>query len=239
MSLLVALLRFILSLFFFLPRSFFRLLVYILLTLYPEILPERVDVPSSTTRAPGQPDSSLARIPRSPQFDPNQLYESLVERMRRRLKPSLQGCEWLEQDTIEVDAFLALGDFAKVLSGTMGNRKVAIKAYRYSLPCPDDSPIYMVSGVYLRYVTSTESRQRFCAEALGCSRLKGPHIVPFIGVYSTPNHPMALVFELMDHQDLKVYLENLKGPESEPKLVRFHIHIRRSSYQRLEASCWV
>jgi hypothetical protein len=138
----MVLLRFVLSLFLFLPRSFFRLLTYILLTLYPENPFERVDVPSSSTSA----EPSLARIPRSPPIDPNQQYERLVERMRRRLKPSLQGCEWLEQDTIEVDELLARGDFAKVLSGTMGNRKVTIKAYRYSLPCPDDSPIYMVSG---------------------------------------------------------------------------------------------
>jgi hypothetical protein len=143
MSSLMVLLRFVLSLFLFLPRSFFRLLTYILLTLYPENPFERVDVLLEHRPAP---EGSLARIPRSPPIDPNQQYERLVERMRRRLKPSLQGCEWLEQDAIEVDELLARGDFAKVLSGTMGNRKVAIKAYRYSLPCPDDSPIYMVSG---------------------------------------------------------------------------------------------
>ena len=80
-------------------------------------------------------------------------------------------------------------------------------------------------------------RQRFCAEALGCSGLKSPHIVPFIGVYSTLEHPMALVFEFKDHQDLEVYLENAKGPGRERELVRFHVHIHHSSCQRLEASC--
>jgi hypothetical protein len=41
---------------------------------------------------------------------------------------------------------------------------------------------------------------------------------------------MGLVFELVDHQDLKVYLENIKGPGNESKLVRFHLYIYHSSY---------
>ena len=50
---------------------------------------------------------------------------------------------------------------------------------------------------------------------------------------------MALVFEFMDHQDLKVYLENIEGPRREHELVRFLIHIHRSSHQRLGASFWI
>ena len=32
--------------------------------------------------------------------------------------------------------------------------------------------------------------------------------MPFIGVYSTPKHPLALVFEFMDHLNLGEYLRN-------------------------------
>lgn len=33
-------------------------------------------------------------------------------------------------------------------------------------------------------------------------------MVPFIGVYSTPDHPLALVFEFMDNLNLGEYLRN-------------------------------
>jgi hypothetical protein len=41
--------------------------------------------------------------------------------------------------------------------------------------------------------------QRFCNEALTCSRLSGQNVVPFTGIYSTWAHPFALVFELMGY----------------------------------------
>lgn len=34
--------------------------------------------------------------------------------------------------------------------------------------------------------------------------------MPFIGIYSSPEHPSALIFEFMDHLDLGVYLRNNK-----------------------------
>ena len=46
-----------------------------------------------------------------------------------------------------------------------------------------------------------------------CSRLRGPNIVPFIGIYSTPEHLSALVFEFMHHLDLREYLRNNKDVE--------------------------
>jgi hypothetical protein len=55
---LVTLLRFIL--FLVLPESLSRLLTYVLLILYPENPPERVDVPLSTADVPGQSKSSPA-----------------------------------------------------------------------------------------------------------------------------------------------------------------------------------
>lgn len=35
--------------------------------------------------------------------------------------------------------------------------------------------------------------------------------MPFLGVYSTPEHPLALVFEFMDHSNLREYLRNNRG----------------------------
>ena len=32
------------------------------------------------------------------------------------------------------------------------------------------------------------------------------NIVPFLGVYSTPSHPFALIYEIMDNVDLGQYL---------------------------------
>ena len=43
---------------------------------------------------------------------------------------------------------------------------------------------------------------------LACTRLSNKHVVPFIGVYSTPEHPLALVFEFMEHLNLGEYLRN-------------------------------
>ena len=36
-------------------------------------------------------------------------------------------------------------------------------------------------------------------------------VVRFLGVYSTPTHPFALVFEFMDHLNLREYLSNNCG----------------------------
>ena len=41
-----------------------------------------------------------------------------------------------------------------------------------------------------------------------CTRLSGQRVVPFIGVYSTQEHPLALVFEFMGHLNLREYLRN-------------------------------
>ena len=41
-----------------------------------------------------------------------------------------------------------------------------------------------------------------------CTRLSDKYIVPFIGIYSTLEHPFALVFEFMEHRNLREYLRN-------------------------------
>lgn len=56
-------------------------------------------------------------------------------------------------------------------------------------------------------------------------------------MYSTPEHPLALVFDLMDHSNLGLYLRN-NGNTVRLELVRFHRYIYCESYQRLGASYW-
>jgi len=52
--------------------------------------------------------------------------------------------------------------------------------------------------------------KRSYQETLGCSRLNdsGKRFVSFIGVYSTWEHPFALVFAFMDHLNLREYLRD-------------------------------
>lgn len=43
-------------------------------------------------------------------------------------------------------------------------------------------------------------------EVLASTQLSHPNIVPFLGVYSTFTHPLALLYKLMDNLDLYKYL---------------------------------
>jgi hypothetical protein len=126
---------------------------------HPENSPESVYVPSRTTSALNQSDSLQAKAPWFHPIHRDPLCEHIAELVGDYLKPLLQdSCDWLEQDAIEVDGgLLVRGDVAEIWVGTMGDRKVAIKSYRPSFPCPDYVPIYEVSGAYLQYVPSSES----------------------------------------------------------------------------------
>ena len=55
-----------------------------------------------------------------------------------------------------------------------------------------------------------------------CIRLTGQHVVPFVGVYSTQEHPFALVFEFMKHLNLGEYLRN-NCEVGRRELVRFSL----------------
>ena len=77
-------------------------------------------------------------------------------------------------------------------------------------------------------------------EALTCSRLNDNCniIASFIGVYSTCEHPFALVFEFMDQLNLREYLRNNRDIRR-VELVRFRrrgCRFRLSHY--LDVSCW-
>jgi hypothetical protein len=129
----------------------------------------------------------------------------------------------LQQGALEVVEEFPIdgGSVADVLVGMMGNHKVAIKSYRcYS--SSDRLPTYVVcrTNVWRVPCQLKVHQQRFYKEALACSCLRHQNVVPFIGMYSTPEHPLALIFDFMDHLNLGVYLRN-NGNVGRLELVRF------------------
>jgi len=72
-----------------------------------------------------------------------------------------------------------------------------------------------------------------------CSHLNDNEgFVSFIGVYSTREHPFALVFKFMDNQNLRWYLRNNQDIVR-MELVGFLRHIGHfPSSHCFDASCW-
>ncbi|KAF9646912.1 kinase-like protein [Thelephora ganbajun] len=127
--------------------------------------------------------------------DPGTPPEQLVDAVRNLSPFLLNGSEMLGQEDLKITGPhpINAGGFANVWVGERNDgTTVAIKSYRYyaSSSC---LPIYL----------------RMCREALTCSHLNdgNKNFVPFIGVYSTFEHPFCLVFELMD-MNLREYLRN-------------------------------
>ena len=60
--------------------------------------------------------------------------------------------------------------------------------------------------IYPIRITLTIYPQRFLRGVWASTRLSHPNIVPFLGVLSTPTHPFALLYEMMDNLDLYRYL---------------------------------
>jgi serine/threonine protein kinase len=61
--------------------------------------------------------------------------------------------------------------------------------------------------------------QKFCNEVHVCNLLlhHGVGVVPLVGVYSTEEHPLGLVYEYMDNMDIRQYLQ------SEPNVERLKL----------------
>ena len=81
-------------------------------------------------------------------IDPGAVCEHLVD-LTHHLRSLLpDSCEWLEEGTLEVvgEHPAYAGGVADVWAGKMGNRKIAIKAYRW---CSSSNylPTYVVSDV--------------------------------------------------------------------------------------------
>ena len=88
--------------------------------------PPATNIPDWSGPAPQRNDRSLP-------IDPDALREHLIDLVSRI--PSLlpESGEWLERGVLDVvgEHPIAAGDVADVWVGMMGNRKVAIKSYRY------------------------------------------------------------------------------------------------------------
>ena len=183
-------------------------------------------------------ESFQPEVDRPLPIDPNAISEHLVD-LARHFRSLLPGSERVEEGTLEVigERPVDAGGVADVWVGRMGNRKIAIKAYRYN-SSSNYLSTFVVSSAYLRRVIYSLRAywQRFYKEALTCSRLKGQSTVPFIGVYTTPKRPLTLVFEFMDHLNLREYLRK-NDDAGRSELVRFCCHIRCSSYQHLRSQC--
>ncbi|KAF9647760.1 kinase-like protein [Thelephora ganbajun] len=148
-----------------------------------------IGVPLLTADGPNKLESSELDLPLP--VDPEALREHHLDLVLHLQGLFSTSCKWLEQGDIKIVGGFPVdaGGYANVWAGTMDDRKVAIKSYRCYLPL-DPLPNYV----------------RFYKEALVASRLKHQNVVPFIGAYSTPEHPLALVFDFMEHLNLKAYL---------------------------------
>ena len=141
-----------------------------------------------------------------------QNYYDLAQRYRQLL--SLK-CIWLGPDDVQITGTTAFssGGFSEVWRGSLQGRDVVVKSFRcYSSPefdpaeigivSPHRSPISAVGTTLISY------SQRFLKVVLVSSQLSHPNLVPFVGVYSTSNHPFALVYAMMHNLELGQYLAN-------------------------------
>ena len=132
----------------FYPKNhFLRLLTSLRLIFHPNTPLEGAGIPSRITSVPDQLVSPLLRVDRPLPIDPDALREHLIDLMSH-LPPLLpDSCKWLEQGDLEVlgERPVDAGGVADVWVGMMGNRKIAIKSYRY-YSSSDYLPTYVVSG---------------------------------------------------------------------------------------------
>jgi len=126
------------------PKNpFRRLLTFLHLIFHPE----GANAPSRTTGVSKQSAPPSPGVDRSLPIDPDPLREHLID-LVSHLPPLLpDNCKWIEQGDLKVvgEQPIGAGGVADVWVGMMGNRKVAIKSYRYSLSS-DYLPTYVVSG---------------------------------------------------------------------------------------------
>ena len=131
------------------PKNHFpRLPTTLRLIFHPNTPLERGCVPSGTAGV--HHDQSMPPplgVERSLPIDPDALREHLVD-LVSHLPPLLpDSCKWLEQGDLEFfgEQPIDAGGIADVWVGMMGDRKIAIKSYRY-YSSSDYLPIYVVSG---------------------------------------------------------------------------------------------
>ena len=144
----------------------------------------------------------------------------LASELQSSLLPSYRLLAQEDLEVVETRPIDA-GGFADVWVSKVGDRKVALKSYRCHSSA-DYMPTYKVGHPSPLCVLCplTANQQRFYHEVSAYIHLSHDCVVPFIGVYSTREHPLALVFEFMEHLNLGVYLTNNRDAEK-LKLVRF------------------
>ena len=121
---------------------------------------------------------------------------------------------WFGQEDMKVTGTqpIDVGCFAEVWAGETGGRSVVVKSHRYWTSAGSESVYEVINLIWC--VTFVDGNlQRFRNEALVCSHLSDQNIVRFLGVYSTPIHPFALVFEVMHRLSLREYLSENCGVE--------------------------
>jgi len=106
-----------------------------------------VNIRSPTADVPDRSGLAPQAVDRSLPMDPDEVCEHLIDLVSRI--PSLlpDSGEWLERGVLEVIGGhpIAAGDVADIWVGILGNRKVAIKSYRYS-SSSNYMPTYVVSN---------------------------------------------------------------------------------------------
>ena len=138
--------------------SISRLSAYIRLLFHIKASLEGTGSSSHTPNTPDQADQAIPEFDRSSPTDPAVLC-NLLDELTRNLQSRLPGCELLEEGVIEFigDRPIDAGQVANVFVGMKGNRKVAIKCYRF-YQCSDYLPAYMVRIFCdLKYVLPTET----------------------------------------------------------------------------------
>lgn len=135
----------------FRPKDlFYRLLTSLRLPFHPKTSFKGADPPSRANSALDQSKPFPLEVDLSLPIDPGAICDHLVD-LVHCLQPLLpSSCKWLEQGALEVvgEYPIDAGGVADVWVGKMGDRKVAIKAYR----CYSSSnylSTYVVSGTRL------------------------------------------------------------------------------------------
>ncbi|KAF9778003.1 kinase-like domain-containing protein [Thelephora terrestris] len=184
--------------------SFSRLLGHLCLLFHPHsrgTLSEECDTFEHATNPPAHmgtgslpPDLDLSSLD-----DPSIPTEGLVDSVLR-LGPSLPiSCGLFRHNDLKITGPRPFdgGGFAKIWSGEKDDgKKVVIKSYRH-----------------YSSLSRLPAFLRFYQEALVCSyfnSIDDRSFAPFFGIYSSEEHPFALVFEIMEHRNLGEYLRNNK-----------------------------
>lgn len=127
------------------PTSLSRLFAHIHLFFHIKASLEGTGSFSHTgTKIPDQEGQLIPEFEQYSPSDPAALCDLLHE-LARHLRSRLPGCKWFEEGAIEFDSDCPAdaGEVANIFAGTMGDRKVLVKCYRF-YPSTDYLPSYMV-----------------------------------------------------------------------------------------------